>query len=61
MQKPTQGQIQKINNGLAAMSQELTAADAPGKINWANILKLVMEILPIVIAIFAEPQDTTTE
>lgn len=54
----------KMSKSLAAAGQlhqlasVLETSDAIGKIDWARFLELIMELLPLILALFAEKEKT---
>jgi len=55
---------QPMSKCLAAASQlhqlasELEKSDALGKIDWTKFMELIMQLLPLIIALFAEEKPT---
>jgi len=43
---------------LHQLASVLETSDAIGKIDWARFLELIMELLPLILALFAEKEKT---
>jgi len=53
--------LKQVSNGLRSIATEIETSEPVGKIDWAKLMELFIELLPVILALFQQDKSDTSK